>query len=161
MVSNILNKLNIAEQMELRSYISKQVEEKILQATEEMDKRATNMENEISKVNDNTWQLIENWLHMAMRETHISKKRIKDIDSRVLELSKQYDGKLLIGEDIKSEYKVMADEDFRSIMEILIDRNCRDCNKHSKGCEVFGILKKYGIPHPTGERKKCKYGYEK
>lgn len=159
MLSNILSKLNIGEQMELRSYISKQVEKKILQATEEMDRKAANMENEISKTNNNTWQLIENWLHMAMREHKISEKRIKDIDARVLELANKYENKLLIGEDIKSKYKVMADEDFRSIIEILIDRSCRNCNKHSKGCEVFGILKKYDIPYPTGERRKCKYGY--
>lgn len=159
MISNILSKLNIGEQMELRSYISKQVEKKILQATEEMDKKAANMENEISKINDNTWQLIENWLHTAMREHKISKQRIENIDARVVELANKYGDKLLIGEDIKSKYKVIADEDFRSIIENLIEGNCKNCNKHSKGCEVFGILKKYGIPYPTGERKKCKYGY--
>ena len=87
MISNILSKLNIGEQMELRSYISKQVEKKILQATEEMDKKAANMENEISKINDNTWQLIENWLHTAMREHKISKQRIENIDARVVELA--------------------------------------------------------------------------
>jgi len=161
MVSNILNKLNIAEQMELRSYISRQVEKKILQATEEMDKKAANMEEKISKITDNTWQMIDSWLHMAMRDYHISDKRIKDINVRLQELAKKYDGKLLIGEELKSGYKVMKDEDFRSIIENLIEGSCKNCNKHSKGCEVFGILKKYGIPYPTGEKKKCKYGYGK
>ncbi len=161
MVSNILNKLNIAEQMELGSYISKQVEKKTLQMQGELEKAATEREDVLKKLNDDTWHRIETWLHMAMREHKISENRIKDIDSRVLELSKLYGDKLLIGEELKSDYKVMEDEDFRSIIEILIDRSCRGCNRHNKGCEVFGILKKYGIPYPTGERKKCKYGYGK
>ena len=159
MISNILSKLNIGEQMELRAYIGKQVEKKALQMQGELEKAATEREDVLKKLNDDTWHRIETWLHMAMREHKISEKRIKDIDARVLELANKYENKLLIGEDIKSKYKVLEDEDFRSIIEILIDRSCRNCNKHSKGCEVFGILKKYDIPYPTGERRKCKYGY--
>lgn len=147
--------------MELRAYINRQIEKKTLQMQGELEKAATEREETLSKLNDDTWHRIETWIHMSMREAHISEKRIKSIDARVLELSKQYEDKLLIGEDLKSEYKVMEDEDFHSIIENLIEGNCRGCNKHGKDCEVFGILKKYGIPYPTGERKKCKYGYRR
>ncbi|MEY7999289.1 DUF5651 domain-containing protein [Clostridium sp. Mt-5] len=53
----------------------------------------------------------------------------------------------------------MADEDFRSIIEILIDRSCRNCNKNNKNCETFRILKEYSIPYPIENKRKCKYGY--
>ncbi len=159
MVSNVLLKLNIAEQMEIKAYINKQVESKVLQMEGELHKAATEKENSITETNNHTWQLIENWLHIAMREHKISKERIKHIDTRVLELSKEYDGKMLIGEDIKSDYKVIDDVDFRSIIENLLDSNCRNCNKHHKECDIFEILKKYNIPYPTGFKGKCKYGY--
>ena len=161
MLSNILSKLNIAEQMELRTYINRQVEKKALQMQGELENAATEREDVLKKLNDDTWHRIETWLHIAMREHKISKQRIENIDARVVELANKYGDKLLIGEDIKSKYKVMADEDFRSIIENLLEGNCKDCNKHGKDCEVFGILKKYGIPYPTGERKKCKYGYRR
>jgi quinol monooxygenase YgiN len=157
---NVLTKLNIGQQMEIRAYINKQVESRTLKMEGELHRAATEREENIKEQNNQTWQMIETWLHRAMREHHISEERIKHIDARVLELSKEYEGKLLIGEDLKSDYKVMTGEDFRSIIENLIDSNCRNCNKHHKECSVFKILKKYGIPYPTGERKKCKYGYK-
>ena len=79
MVSNILSKLNIGEQMELRAYISREAESKVLKMESELEKAATERENTIAETNNKTWQLIENWLHMAMREAHISEKRVKDM----------------------------------------------------------------------------------
>jgi hypothetical protein len=161
MVSNVLPKLNIGQQMKIQSYINKQVESRTLKMEGELHRAATEREENIKEQNNQTWQMIETWLHRAMREYHISEERIKGIDSRVLELSKQYDGKLLIGKDIKSDYKVMIDEDFRSIIENLINSNCKGCNKHHKKCDIFQILKRYSVPYPTGEKHKCKYGFER
>lgn len=158
---NVLPKLNIMEQAEIRTYINRQVESRVLQMEGELHKAATERENILEEQNNNTWQMIETWLHKSMREHKISEERIKHIDARVLELSKEYEGKLLIGEDLKSDYKVMTGEDFRSIIENLIDSNCRNCNKHHKECSVFKILKKYSVPYPTGEKHKCKYGFER
>lgn len=159
-LNNIFSKLNIAEQMQLNKYINKEVNTKVMFANRELEKAADEKEKYLEELNNKTWQSIETMLHMAMREHRVSEERIKKIDARVNEISKSMNGKLLLGEERKSEFKILEDKDFQQMIELLIDSNCKNCHSRNYKCEVYGLLKKYNIPHAPGKCK-CKYGYLK
>lgn len=159
-LKNIFSKLNIAEQMQLNSYINKAIKKELLSNSVELEKAAEEKEKILKDLNDKTWERIETFLHIAMRELHISPERIKKIDARVLALSNECNDKLLIGEERKTEFKILKDADFQNMVELLMDSSCKNCKQHSKKCEVHQLLKKYNIPY-SGCKGKCKYAYYK
>jgi uncharacterized protein YPO0396 len=160
-LENIFKKLNIMERNQLNNYIDQQASIKMMKNTKELEELASKKEKYLEELNNNTWQRIETFIHIAMREHKISEERIKKIDARVLELSNENEGeKLLIGEERKTEYKIMQSDDFAKMVELLMDSNCKNCHeKHSK-CEVYELLKKYNIPY-SPFKGKCKYSYLK
>lgn len=169
-LKNIFSKLNIMEQVQLNKYINREInktvmsnqvriDEEVEAAQKELDKREQNMKEYYIKANDETWHRIETLLHIAMREHHISEERIKKIDARVNEISKEHNGEILLGEERKSEYKVLEDADFQRMIELLLDSNCKNCHIRHNKCEVYELLKKYNIPHEG--KGKCKYAYFK
>jgi uncharacterized protein YPO0396 len=159
-LNNIFSKLNIIEQNQLNNYINREVNKKIMLAERNLEKLADEKEKYLEGLNNKTWETIETILHMSMREYHISEERIKKIDARVNEISKSMDGKLLLGEERKSEFKILEDKDFQQMIELLMDSNCKNCHNRNYKCEVYGLLKKYNIPQVNGKCK-CKYGYLK
>lgn len=171
-IGNIFNKLSLPEQMQLNAYVNREVTTALL-------KHQANVKNEIDKVQENlekdqkemreyymntnnkTWQRVETSLHVAMREHHISEERINKIDKRVLELNKKApEEDLLIGEEVKSEYKILTDADFAKIIELSAHAYCKNCTMQSGKCELYPLLKKYNIPE-IKEDFKCKYAYSK
>lgn len=159
-LNNIFSKLNIADQMQLNRYINKEINTKIMLANQELENTADEKERYLQELNDKTWQRIETSLHVSMREHHISEDRIKKIDKRVLELNQNSEEKLLIGEEQKSEYKILEDKDFQQTIELLMDSNCRNCHSRHDKCEVYKLLKKYNIPY-SPSKCKCKYAYRR
>jgi hypothetical protein len=110
--------------------------------------------------NNKTWQRIETSIHVAMRENRISEDRIKRIDKRVLELNQTEGEKLLLGEETKSEYKILEETDFQKMFELLAYKYCNSCTSKNNKCEVYPLMKKYGIPN-VNEGFKCKYAYRR
>lgn len=171
-IENIFNKLNIAEQMQLNTYLNREITAAILKQDADIEQRIGKAEKELMEeqkrirqyyvdMNDETWGRVETSLHVAMREARISEERINKIDKRVLELNKQAPEKeLLLGEEVKSDYKILIDADFQKIIELSAHAYCKDCSMSCGKCELYPMLKKYNIPE-VNEGFKCKYAYSK
>jgi hypothetical protein len=148
------------EQIQLNQYINREINKKVLENAKELEKVAAEKEKYLEELNNQTWQRIETLLHVAMRENRISPERINKIDARVLELSNENGGeRLLLGEERKSDYKILESRDFAKMIEALLEGNCKNCHSRHNKCEVYGLLKKYNIPHEG--KGKCKYSYLK
>jgi hypothetical protein len=159
-LNNIFSRLNIMEQIQLNKYINAEINKKVMLASQELEKEATKKEKILEEMNDKTWKVIETSIHLAMRENRISEERINKIDARILELNQNSGEKLLIGEEQESDYKILESRDFAKMIEALLEGNCKNCHSRHSKCEVYGLLKKYNIPHSEGKGK-CKYSYLK
>lgn len=158
-LNNIFSRLNIMEQIQLNKYINAEINKKVMLASQELEKEAARKEKILEEMNNKTWQVIETSIHLAMRENRISEERINKIDARILELNQNSGEKLLIGEEQESDYKILESRDFAKMIEALLEGNCKNCHSRHNKCEVYGLLKKYNIPHEG--KGKCKYSYLK
>lgn len=170
-ITNIFNKLNVIEQGQLNAYLNREIttallknDAKVHKEVEEVEKKLAEEQRQMRQyyldTNNETWQRVETSLHVAMREHRISNERIDKIDKRVLELNKQAPEDLLLGEEVKSQYKILADLDFAKLIELVAHGYCKDCKMSSCKCELYPLLKKYNIPYISNEGK-CRYAYKK
>jgi len=162
-LNNIFSKLNIMEQSQLNKYINVEINtvrneanERITAAKKALEKDKQEIRKYYEDKNTETWKRIEASLYTGMRENHVSNERIDKIFARVKELNQKHE--LLIGEETKSEYKILEDKDWQKMIELLADVSCKNCKEHSAKCEVYPLLKKYKVPY-SGEKGKCKYAY--
>ena len=51
-------------------------------------------------------------------------------------------------------------KDYYRLVELIMDRNCRNCNKHGAECEIYKEFEGHCIPEPEINMGNCKYSYK-
>jgi len=160
MVKGIFDKLNIMEQAELNKYINQEVSKKVLENTNLLHQAADEKEKILTDLNDKTWNLINDYLTLSMRENRISQERVDAIYKRFKELVDNSQDKLLIelGKQPSKDYEIMSKDDLSDIIEELYIK-CKNCTSKKKDCRLHKLYEKHNIPAIDGYKKSCKCKY--
>lgn len=161
MIDSIFKKLSFIETNQLRQYINQEVTKQTTKNNELLREAAEERENIIQNQNKKTWEIIDENIQLAMRENKISQERIYKILQRVLELTKANPGTKLtkLTEQPSIDFEILSKDEYRDLIEELLEGHCKGCNKHNKGCDVYKHLRKHNVAY-SGCKGKCKYSYQ-
>ena len=51
-------------------------------------------------------------------------------------------------------------KDYYRLVELIMDRNCRNCTRHGTECEIYKEFEQHCIPEPEINMGNCKYAYK-
>ena len=162
-IEGILKKLNIMEQFTLKTYIQKTIATENLKITgsvrTELERATKEREDNIVKLNNDTWDTINDNLMIAMREYHVSPERIDLINMRLMKLLNDEKETLMIGDMVtEGSYNVFSKDDCSSLCEVLFESKCKGCRTNHFDCSFYPILHKHNVPD-MGMDFKCKYAF--
>lgn len=152
-INQVMSKLNIIEQ----NIIRKHIQEQNLKYLGSLKEAAAEREEVITATNNKTWDIISNYLVMALRENHISKERIEKINSRIKEMSDATDEKLYIDLNLVHKFEILEKSEYEDLIEEIIQTHCKGCSKKAKDCSLHKKLEQHKVSEPTGYKGKCKY----
>jgi hypothetical protein len=159
-INSILKKLNIMERTQLINYIKLEAAQRTSKIEQALGEAAKEREEFLTNQNDNTWQIINDNIKLALRENRISEERIKKVFSRVYELtSNNPNVRLFDVPEPSADFEILTKDEFRNLVEELIECSCKGCIKSSKDCDVYKLLKRHNVKAPSGYQRSCKYGY--
>lgn len=59
---------------------------------------------------------------------------------------------------LNDEYE--KNRDYYRLVELILDKNCKNCQMHCTGCEIYKEFEEHCIPEPLGyDSGKCRYAY--
>jgi hypothetical protein len=159
-INSILSNLSFTDRMILNQYVKQESFKEITKATNLFHEAAQEREQIILKQNEKVWEIIEGNLMLAMRENKISEERIDKILKRMLELTRLNENTKLsaLKEQPSRDFEILSKDEYRDLIEELLEGHCKGCMKHDKHCNVYKLMKKHSIPG-SSHKNKCKYSY--